>query len=65
MTADWFVGHTLNHVHVGEAVLRACHGGAGPPVLLLHGAYGESSKPPTTADHAPCSKRAMAGDCLH
>ena len=25
--------------------------------------YGESSKPPTTADHAPYSKRAMAGDC--
>jgi haloacetate dehalogenase len=26
--------------------------------------YGESSKPPTAADHAPYSKRAMAGDCL-
>ena len=26
--------------------------------------YGESSKPPTTDDHAPYSKRAMAGDCL-
>src|ERR1700722_5753314 len=26
--------------------------------------YGESSKPPTTPDHAPYSKRAMAGDCL-
>ncbi|HET6815770.1 MAG TPA: alpha/beta hydrolase [Mycobacteriales bacterium] len=25
--------------------------------------YGRSSKPPTTADHAPYSKRAMAGDC--
>ena len=25
--------------------------------------YGESSKPATTADHAPYSKRAMAGDC--
>lgn len=24
--------------------------------------YGQSSKPPTTADHAPYSKRAMAGD---
>src|SRR6185436_17952342 len=24
--------------------------------------YGDSSKPPTTADHAPYSKRAMAGD---
>jgi haloacetate dehalogenase len=26
--------------------------------------YGESSKPPTTADHEPYSKRAMAGDCI-
>jgi haloacetate dehalogenase len=26
--------------------------------------YGESSKPPTTADHAPYAKRAMAADCL-
>src|SRR3954447_24928605 len=26
--------------------------------------YGESSKPPTTPDHAPYSKRAMAGDCV-
>lgn len=26
--------------------------------------YGESSKPPTTEDHAPYSKRAMAGDGL-
>ena len=25
--------------------------------------YGQSSKPPTTPDHAPYSKRAMAGDC--
>src|SRR5829696_2599871 len=25
--------------------------------------YGESSKPPTTADHEPYSKRAMARDC--
>ena len=25
--------------------------------------YGESSKPPTTDDHAPYSKRAMAADC--
>src|SRR3984957_18511684 len=28
----------------------------------LHG-YGEPSKPPTTPDPAPSSKRAMAGDC--
>ena len=26
--------------------------------------YGESSKPPTTPDHAPYSKRAMACDCV-
>ena len=26
--------------------------------------YGESSKPPTTHDHEPYSKRAMAGDCV-
>jgi haloacetate dehalogenase len=26
--------------------------------------YGESSKPPTTADHEPYSKRAMARDCV-
>jgi len=26
--------------------------------------YGESSKPPTAPDHAPYSKRAIAGDCL-
>ncbi|HTS96819.1 MAG TPA: alpha/beta hydrolase [Streptosporangiaceae bacterium] len=26
--------------------------------------YGQSSKPPTTQDHAPYSKRAMAADCL-
>jgi len=25
--------------------------------------YGKSSKPPTTPDHRPYSKRAMAGDC--
>src|SRR5689334_22527141 len=26
--------------------------------------YGQSSKPPTTSDHAPYSKRAMAADCV-
>jgi haloacetate dehalogenase len=42
------------------------------PLLARHHAvvcpdlrgYGESSKPPTTADHEPYSKRAMARDCL-
>jgi haloacetate dehalogenase len=86
-----FDGFQLQRVDVGDAVLRVRHGGAGPPVLLLHGhprthatwhrvapllagdhtvvcpdlrGYGESSKPPTTPDHQPYSKRAMAGDCL-
>ena len=27
--------------------------------------YGQSSKPPTTPEHAPYSKRAMASDCAH
>jgi haloacetate dehalogenase len=42
-----------------------------PPLARTHAVvcpdlrgYGESSKVPTTADHAPYSKRAMAGDCL-
>ena len=86
-----FAGFALERVDVGEAELRVRHGGAGPPVLLLHGhprthatwhrvapllardhtvvcpdlrGYGESSKPPTTPDHQPYSKRAMARDCL-
>jgi haloacetate dehalogenase len=86
-----FEGFRLDRVDVGEAVLRVRHGGAGPPLLLLHGhprthvtwhrvapllarshtvvcpdlrGYGQSSKPPTTPDHRPYSKRAMAGDCL-
>lgn len=80
----------LERIDVGEAELRVRHGGAGPPILLLHGhprthatwhrvapllagrftvvcpdlrGYGESSKPETTADHAPYSKGAMAADC--
>ena len=82
----------MERIDVGEAELRVRYGGAGPPVLLLHGhprthvtwhrvapllarnftvvcpdlrGYGESSKPPTTPDHAPYSKRAMASDCAH
>jgi haloacetate dehalogenase len=86
-----FDGFSLDHVDVGEAVLRVRHGGSGPPLLLLHGhprthttwhrvaplladdhtvvcpdlrGYGQSSKPATTADHEPYSKRAMARDCV-
>ena len=84
-----FEGFAQERVDVGGAVLHVRHGGAGPPVLLLHGhprthatwhwvapllardhtvicpdlrGYGRSSKPPTTPDHAPYSKRAMAAD---
>jgi haloacetate dehalogenase len=32
-----FDGFALEQLDVGEAVLRVRHGGAGPPVLLLHG----------------------------
>jgi len=42
VTANWFGGFTLGYVSVGEAVLQVRHGGAGPPVLLLH------SHPPGT-----------------
>jgi haloacetate dehalogenase len=86
-----FDGFELEHVDVGEAVLRVRHGGSGPAVLLLHGhprthttwhrvapllaeshtvvcpdsrGYGESSKPPTTPDHEPYSKRSMARDSV-
>jgi haloacetate dehalogenase len=84
-----FDGFTLEHVDVGEAILRVRHGGAGPAIVLLHGhprthttwhrvapllatrltvvcpdlrGYGLSSKPASTPDHAPYSKRAMAED---
>ena len=32
-----FEGFVLEHVDVGDAVLRVRHGGEGPPVALLHG----------------------------
>ena len=87
--AELFPGFDLECVDVGEATLRVRHGGAGPPLLLLHGhpqthmmwhevapglaerftvvapdlrGYGESSKPASTPDHEPYSKRAMARD---
>ena len=75
----------------GETRIHARVGGAGPPLLLLHGhpqthvmwhlvapelarsftvvaadlrGYGDSGKPPTTSDHEPYSKRAMARDMV-
>ena len=84
-----YEGFALERIDVGEVELRVRHGGAGSPVLLLHGhprthatwhkvaallaphhtvvapdlrGYGESSKPPTLADHSQASKRAMARD---
>ncbi len=86
-----FDGFRLMRIDTGEATLRVRVGGAGPPLLLLHGhpqthvmwhriapdlareftvvvpdlrGYGESSKPPTTEDHEPYSKRAMARDMV-
>ena len=76
-------------IDTGEVTIHGRRGGAGPPLLLLHGhpqthvmwhsvapvlaqrftvvatdlrGYGDSSKPATTADHEPYSKRAMARD---
>lgn len=84
-----FEGFDEMMIETGAATIRVCHGGSGPPLLLLHGhpqthvmwhkiaprlaedftvvaadltGYGDSSKPTTTADHAPYSKRAMARD---
>lgn len=55
-------GHPRTHVtwHRVAAQLTATHTVVCPD---LRG-YGESSKPPTTEDHMPYSKRAMAGDCV-
>jgi haloacetate dehalogenase len=86
-----FEGFALDHIDLGDVVLRVRSGGSGLPVLLLHGhprthatwhrvaprlarhhtvvcpdlrGYGQSSKPPTTDDHGPYSKRTMAADCV-
>ena len=84
-----FEGFKLTTIATGEVDLRVRIGGAGPPLLLLHGhpqthamwckiaprlakdytvvapdlrGYGDSSKPPASADHETYSKRAMARD---
>jgi haloacetate dehalogenase len=55
-------GHPRTHVtwHRVAPLLAASHTVVCPD---LRG-YGQSSKPPTTPDHAPYSKRAMAWDCI-
>jgi haloacetate dehalogenase len=82
-----FEQFTLTRIEAGGVSVRTRIGGAGPPLLLLHGnpqthvmwhrvapalarhftvvatdltGYGMSSKPPSTPDHAPYSKRTMA-----
>lgn len=84
-----FEGFTLTTIETEETTIRVCHGGTGPPLLLLHGhpqthamwhlvapllaqdftvvapdlrGYGDSGKPPTTPNHTPYAKRAMARD---
>ena len=86
LDSTMFEGFESGTIDTGEAAIRFRRGGAGPPVLLLHGhpqthvmwhgvaprlapdftvvatdlrGYGDSSKPPTTEDHEPYSKRAM------
>jgi len=86
---DLFPGFARERRRVNGVGISFRVGGAGPPLLLLHGfpqthaiwhkvaaalarrftvvaadlrGYGDSDQPPTTADHAPYSKRAMAGD---
>jgi haloacetate dehalogenase len=56
-------GHPRTHTtwhRVAPQLVAAGHSVVCPD---LRG-YGRSSKPPTTADHAPYSKRAMAGDVV-
>jgi haloacetate dehalogenase len=55
-------GHPRTHTtwHLVAPLLAAEHTVICPD---LRG-YGESSKPPTTGDHSPYSKRAMAADCI-
>lgn len=84
-----FEGFEVSRIATFGAEIHVRHGGAGPPLLLLHGnpqthamwhriaprlarhftvvasdlrGYGDSSKPVSTPDHEPYSKRAMARD---
>ncbi|WNJ93882.1 alpha/beta hydrolase [Bosea sp. 685] len=86
-----FENFKLDFIETPEATLRVRYGGAGPPVLLLHGhprthttwhrvapilarthtvvcpdlrGFGQSDKPPDSADHSGSSKRAKARDCI-
>lgn len=84
-------GFSMVRIATTGAEINLTQGGAGPPLLLLHGypqthvmwhgvapalaahfhvicpdlrGCGDSSKPASTADHAPYSKRAMAQDMV-
>jgi haloacetate dehalogenase len=86
-----FEGFARKRIKSSGAEIALVQGGAGSPMLLLHGypqnhviwhkvaprlaqeftlvipdlrGYGDSSKPPTDADHLPYSKRAMALDMV-
>src|ERR1700722_18436765 len=86
-----FDGFAHKRLKTSGAEIALVQGGAGSPMLLLHGypqnhviwlkvaprlaqdftlvipdlrGYGDSSKPPTDADHLPYSKRAMALDMV-
>ena len=86
-----FEGFETARVDVGPTTIGFRRGGAGPPLLLLHGfpethvmwrsvaptlaaqftvvcadlrGYGSSGTPPSTPDHVPYGKSAMAADML-
>lgn len=60
-----FESFQLSRVDVGEATLRVRHGGAGPPLLLLHG-YPETrgARAPTIRDQEFYSRRVALEDSL-